>query len=325
MKKEIFQDTQRKHFSYVGKICAKKHVYKYMNLERTLSCLENNQIRFVQPSEWPDEYESRFYGANYDRLGIGKELHPKLFACCFTTKKMSEAAWKVYSYNKNGLAHRCVKFEIELEALRDALSEYGNKNGYIVYECQMDYSLSDKDILSLHKKSSPYYSELFGNFKDLSSYLTLLSIKRKAFSYEEELRYFLIPDGSATGKSLSVDFDCSALVTELSIDSGCSDVELSILKKYCAANKINTDKIKKERLYYCPNNKITIEGNYPTGKEQLLEIIKETPGVSTKELSEKADIPIYSLNRILRKYARSGAIRGVSSKPPREIEWFITE
>ena len=45
--------------------------YRYMDLETALICLENKSLRFSEPSLWQDNYESRFYNANYKNVLIG--------------------------------------------------------------------------------------------------------------------------------------------------------------------------------------------------------------------------------------------------------------
>lgn len=309
LRKDVKPDGERQNFCYLGDKCRNTTVYKYLNLESVLLCLENSNIRFQQPSEWPDKYESLFYNATYDRLGISDDLHPKLFACCFTTAKMSEAAWKVYSYDKNGLAHRCVKLAINLNKLRDALNDYGKKNGFKVYESLMDYSLNDEEIINLHKKSSPYYAELFDNFDGLNAYLSLLVIKRKAFSYENELRFFLVPDDCHKNLETieDVTLSLSNLIESIAVDDKCSDMEMNILKVYCKNHEVNVE-IKKEKLYYCPNGNLEIAGEHEIDNDKVLSFIRKNPECTKTDMRKALNISKSLLQRRLLEYKNKGLV-----------------
>ena len=320
-RKEIKADKKRPNLFYLGKRCTNKRIYKYLNLESALLSLDNSNLRFVQPSEWDDKFECRFYNASYLKLGVRKELHPKLYACCFTVKEMNEAAWKVYSYGKKGLAHRCVKFEIDLERFRDALSEYAESNQFDVYESRMNYSLSDEEIKNLHTKTSPYYSELFENF-DLSSYSTLLSIKRKAFSYEKELRYFLIPKGERwMDKEIFIELPLSHFITDVKIAEDATSTELKILKSYCEKLQINTDSIEKELLHDCPDCKIVIEGDNNPYINEIVELIRQNPGIQRKGIEKELGKSSGMTMMLLRKYEKEGWIKSIVSQP-KGLKWY---
>ena len=84
------------------------YCYKYMSLNRALSCLQNNYICFSQPSQWGDQYEKRFYNAEYHVQG--NKLLPKFYACCFTSKQDNEAAWIIYSHGSTGPGSKVVEF-----------------------------------------------------------------------------------------------------------------------------------------------------------------------------------------------------------------------
>lgn len=307
LRKRIKPDEKRDNLFYVGTKCKKSVIYKYLSLESVLICLEKGEIRFQQPSEWPDKYESLFYNANYDRLGVGEELHPRLFACCFTTKKMSEAAWKVYSYNKNGLAHRCVKLGINLDKLRTAFDNYAKQYGFKVYECMIDYSLEDEEIITLHKRSNPHYPELFEDFSDVGSYLSLLSIKRKAFSYESELRFFLVPDDCKKKMDVKEDvtLSYSYLIESIAIDGGCTEMEKSILEVYSKKHGIDVE-VKTEKLYYCPSSGVTIEGDVQKYSDKVLEFVKNNPGCTRNEIKSRINISNSLLYRRLLEYKNEG-------------------
>lgn len=228
LKREITPDKELQNYSYLGERYKKDSVYKYINLDTVVLCLKNKSIRFVQPSQWKDKYEMRFYKADFSKLDVPNDFHPQLYACCFTRKKMSEAAWKIYASDNAGLGTHCVKFTIDLNKLRRTLSNYAILNNCKVYESQMIYSLTDEEINDLHKFKSDYYENLFEKFS-IESYLTLLSIKRPAFSHESELRFFIVPsDQQSVNDFIDITLPWDKLVSKISVDKHLSMAEREV-------------------------------------------------------------------------------------------------
>lgn len=261
-------------YHYINRLFEKKSIYKYMNLETALISLKSGKLRFSQISEWTDEYEKRFYNADYSKLGIKKDCTPKLYACCFTTQKASEAAWKTYTYGKNGLGHVCVKFELRLEKLRESLETYAKNNSYKVYESQMNYHYTDETIGELHKIENREYKRFFKAFS-LASYLSLLSIKRPAFAYEKEIRIFMVPNNQKSlEKYNDILIPWEDVVKSISIDDNCTETERELLslqwEKYINSS---VPEINKERLYECLETNITIEGPHKSYKERIIDIL----------------------------------------------------
>lgn len=212
-------------------------IFKYMALDVFLTSLYCGTWRFFEPSKWKDKFEQRFYCANY-ALPTAKGHTPQLFATCVTRSKNSEAAWKVYS-NGQGLGAHCLQLELDIIELRKQLraSEFHFEEKLIEYE-------SENKIMNLHKKRKPYYKDYFSSFT-LNSFLRLLSLKREAYSYEEELRLFVIPKingkrnkcKKAQHQDLKIKW-CD-IITKVRIDKKCSDAELLSIQRACFSVGIN--------------------------------------------------------------------------------------
>ena len=258
----------------IGKMTRNTYVYKYMDLEAAIQCLENKNIRFYEPTNWDDQYEGRFYNAEfYDSQGNlhNSNLTPFLYATCLSTQQENEAAWVLYSHNKKGLAARCVEFRIDIKKLIDQIAKHvidelsNGKGKMSVYLGRVEY-LSKFDVDNLHhqyvgksKVSNNNYHKYFDNFS-LKCYLNLLLLKRVAFEHEKELRVFLIPEvglsktrriskknfsrEGKTGEEIkplhtSVNLDWGELINEVRYDEKCSEYELTLLKR--AIQGINPD------------------------------------------------------------------------------------
>lgn len=212
-------------------------VYKYMTLDAFLTSLYCGTWRFFEPSKWNDKFEQRFYCANYT-LPAATGNTPQLFATCVTRVRNSEAAWKVYS-NGQGLGAHCLQLELDIVELRKQLRASGLRfeEKLIIYE-------PENVIMDLHKKRKPYYKKYFGSFT-LDSFLNLLSLKRDAYTYEQELRLFIIPmNGGKRNKCKKAQYqdmiiNWSSVITKVRIDKKCSDAELVSIQRACISIGIN--------------------------------------------------------------------------------------
>lgn len=213
-------------------------VYKYMTIEAFWVSLYAKTWRFFEPNKWNDKYERRFYCAKYLIPKAGKAT-PQLFATCVTKKQNNEAAWKVYSHGQ-GLDSHCVQLELDMDKLR---TELRNK-GMTIVDMPVEYKEEDY-IRGLHVKSkSKDYSKYFSAFT-FEKFLKLLTLKREAYSYEEEVRLFALPKHYAKrsmgrkcqSKDLMVDW--SKVIRKVRIDKACTDAELTSVQQACFFAGIN--------------------------------------------------------------------------------------
>lgn len=213
-------------------------VYKYMTIEAFLISLYAKTWRFFEPNKWNDKYEQRFYCANYQIEGA-EYATPQLFATCVTRAKNSEAAWKVYSHGQ-GLGSHCVQLELDIDKLRTEL----RNSGLTIEEKTVEYK-EEKYILDLHNKGkSKDYTKYFTSFS-FEKFLKLLTLKREAYSYEQEVRLFAIPKDYAqrstgnTSQSKDLVIDWSKVIRKVRIDEACTDAELISIQQACFSVGIN--------------------------------------------------------------------------------------
>lgn len=228
-------------------------VYKYMTLESFITSLYTGKWRFFEPNKWNDKFERRFYCANYQLTGT--TYHPQqLFATCVTKAQNSEAAWKVYSHGQ-GLGAHCVQLELDIVELRKQLrGEAINNNNsvqmrlrnnrqYTIAEKLVEYK-PENYILQLHKKASKDYSQYFQLF-NLNKFLSLLSLKREAYAYEQEIRIFAIPQTvnspNFRKQALSCDMEVvwNKIIKSVRVDKKCSPAEMAMIQQACYYAGIN--------------------------------------------------------------------------------------
>lgn len=173
-------------------------IYKYMTLSRILDILEKvpHQIGFVSPEYWNDPYEIKFLNTDYTVLNGYKQ--PKIYCFCVRMDNMNEeASWKIYKKENEPLLRMTIKTNSFFTSLKDFAKKYECD----IYFSKVDYRLSSKEINTLYLPTNTYYHEFFDSFDD-KQYVKVMSLKRRAFSYENEYRIFIIPKNHDTVKDL---------------------------------------------------------------------------------------------------------------------------
>ncbi len=117
-------------------------------------------------------------------------------------------------------------------------------SGLTIAEKPVEYK-DDKYILDLHiEGKSKDYNKYFTSFS-VDKFLKLLTLKREAYNYEQEVRLFAIPkdytERSKGNKSLYKDLaiDWSKVIRKVRIDEACTDAELVSVQQACFSVGIN--------------------------------------------------------------------------------------
>ena len=177
-----------------------RFLYKYVSTSKVMRNIlgSDGGIRFCEPTEWDDKYESIFYRTHNcldDRLAS-----KKVFVSCFTTKPENEAAWRAYlkSDTKENLKSALV-FRLKINRAgmrRELINQFRNES---LYEAPVAY-LHKKQISGALNVQQPKIKGFppgafdKAGVREEKDYISLLSMKRDYFSYEEELRYFIVSD-----------------------------------------------------------------------------------------------------------------------------------
>lgn len=224
-------------YQRVGYFTLPDKLFKYMSLEAAMYCIRDKSIRFSEPSTWSDQREKVFYNLPFKKMKQSVD-NPPLVACCFTNKEHNEAAWKIYSYEKKGLDSRCVEFTIDtkmllrqiLAHLNSKLDNYKLYNGIITYKNDVFFNI-------LSKKDTYLFNEYFNKFS-LDKYMSLLLLKHNVFEHEQECRFFLVPDIEKMIKLtkgnlpyIYIPINWAKVLTEVKIDSNCTDLEKTLFKE----------------------------------------------------------------------------------------------
>lgn len=247
-----------------GNKILKRELVKYMTIDSFKKCIDYSNtigkktIQFVEPNTWDDEFEQRFYIANYKNVTKDPNTHPRLYACCFSSVKKSYAAWKVFEDKKNGDEGLCVKIVIDRKKFSKELCKY-DKRSYRIYEGLVDYGISDYQILHLHETSNNYHPIFFGGGFKLDNYLSLLLIKRDIFDYEKEFRYFMIPSSPIVANKIYPEIDWGKVIKDVEVDIHYPDSKFKSLQNFCYTHVRGNYLVRKVDLNSMPGGIITIQ------------------------------------------------------------------
>lgn len=164
------------------------HVHRFMKYSHLQDSLNKGGISlcFVSPKEWPDPFEQLLYD----------EQKPLVCMCCtYERTEAEEAGWN----RSNNGNEPYVRVSYNYSKMCELLQDYGKRNNISFYITIADYCNSIEQILGARNKV----------IKTIKEYISLLSLKRKAFAYENELRIFAFGENLKDKDLFKVDLSCS--------------------------------------------------------------------------------------------------------------------
>lgn len=164
----------------------KDDIYKYIPSYYLKDDISNNRITFVSPSMWEDTLETRYYRlSNYNKLGFSE---PKIFCMCLTAKQAEneDAFWHRYAPMDDEL----LKVHFNIRELFKLLDQYATNNNLKVYIGEAIYVNKTQILAITPTKNRLFFPQKF----DMEHYLSLMSLKRVAYCYENEVRIFIVAE-----------------------------------------------------------------------------------------------------------------------------------
>ena len=185
---------------------------RYLPLQYLINDIQTNRITFSSPFYWQDSFETRYYELNYQQK-YSYFSEPSINSLCFTSRHATneDAMWRRYAK----VGEEMVNAEINLTCLLNELSDSGVRNGFSVYLGEVIYC-DKREILNI-TPSSRKFGAFFNTFT-LEKYLTLLCLKRCAFSYENEIRIFVVFNNNrAKSTTLKIPVGNSLIYSRLTV------------------------------------------------------------------------------------------------------------
>ena len=173
------------------------------NIDNTIG--HNPYLWFADPQIWTDPFERRFIDVKYllNSKMYDYPLKNKVFCCCFSLTRITEAQWYMYSQGKD-----CVCMAIKRPQLFEELEQYikSNPNDNI-YIGRVEYQPTKIITNSIHK--NPVFKRKPFSLSDQRSLVKLLLLKRNAFMYEDEIRIIIVKGDKYDGNGMKFLYRCA--------------------------------------------------------------------------------------------------------------------
>lgn len=204
-----------------------KRIYRVMTVDRLLEIFETRKNVLVKPSLWDDPFEN--FLLNTPQLKAdGNEyfsvLRDRAYGQCWSLNIESDAMWRIYAPNKNG-----VKIETTVTKLFNSL--YRSTSTYPRMSCfigKVDYH-SKKSLTAMARDVRDGGKSAVGSYNQAKSLL----IKRIAFKHEEEVRLiYLEPRNCADNKIHSYEYDPFVNISALTFDPRMNESLFSVYKNH---------------------------------------------------------------------------------------------
>ena len=163
----------------------KESIYKYLPLKYLKADITKSRITFVSPNTWEDTFETRYYKLKHYNSKLAF-LEPTLFCMCLTSKQATneDAFWRRYATQNDDL----IKVHYNIKELFRILEAFATKHNAEIYAGEVIYTDKTSIELITPTKNKIFFPKPF----ELKHYLSLMSLKRRAFRYENEVRIFVV-------------------------------------------------------------------------------------------------------------------------------------
>ncbi|MBH5328062.1 DUF2971 domain-containing protein [Eikenella sp. S3360] len=167
-----------KNFLFINEEKLDKPIYRIFPIHRFLEILDTNKLTLLKPKLWDDPFENALLSSTFIISGEKTSIAARnsVYAQCWTWLRESDAMWRIYSPNKDGIRVSTTPRKL-LNSLHGQVGEFAKVRGFIG---QVKY----------FKKS-----ELIDKLKEINLLKTdgsgiaeSLLYKREAFQHEDEIR-----------------------------------------------------------------------------------------------------------------------------------------
>lgn len=193
-----------------------KPIYRIYPKSRFIELLDSKTNVLVQPSLWDDPMENFFLNSivktEDGELGSLENIAAGWYGQCWTTTVESDAMWRIYSHDKNGVKVRTTIRKL-FESFYDKNDDY-RKLKYFIGKVSYQSRQEIEDFLS----RVAFTDLALGGQAD--KFARTLCIKRPEFDHEQEVR-LLFQDAQnqhADKKVIAFDLDPSLVFDEVVID-----------------------------------------------------------------------------------------------------------
>jgi hypothetical protein len=240
----------------IGNSDLSRTVYRTFSLARFEALLAAKSNGLASPAKWDDPFENFFLAntllkGNGGELGDMQSLAKDWYGQCWTFNDESDAIWRIYSPNKDG-----IKVAVRLGDLLDDLAKSVVQPSLQAFAGRVLYWTENE--ISSHMSNQNFTTLTMGGQNDC--FAELLCIKREAFKHEEELRLLFCDIKSNIGQNgvYSYPFNVNTRLSEAVIDPRLSQQEADTLVN-ALNNKGLTVPTQRSTLYDAPRFTIPLQ------------------------------------------------------------------
>lgn len=205
-------------------------IYRIFSYKWLLQAFRTKTLYFVRPEVWDDPYENyllRSKGVLPNGIEVGLDsVKNKVFAQCWSTKAECDGLWRNYSTKVGKRRYTkdiSVKVETTVGKLFDEFYNIDNKFHVLSYFVGKVRYVSDRTIRKYLKR------DVLTDTTAMGPVLALLT-KRKAFSYENEVRFIFYDSNDSVKPYYLCPFD-SSIVDRVTIEPWASDNQIKKITK----------------------------------------------------------------------------------------------
>lgn len=204
-----------------------KKIFRIFSIDRLIEMFEQKKNALVKPELWDDPFENFILNIPVkDKTGKGSKsiLRKRGYGQCWTLNVESDAMWRIYSPDKNG-----VKIQTTIRKLFRSL--YSAQTSYASISCyigKVKY-YSNKDIEKLISDRIAGRKQFDGSIGQARSLL----FKRWAFRHEKEIRLIFLEPHNQSNSNVYL-YPCNPLtfIDRITFDSRMSQRLYEIFKKH---------------------------------------------------------------------------------------------
>ena len=183
-------------FPFLEKGDLTRSVYRFVSFDILLQMLNERSNYLVKTSLWEDTYENfmskeniKYHGKTFNLKGV----IDRVYGQCWTSKKTSDALWRIYSPDKKG-----VRIKTTLANLDQICKENERQGAFLLGRVQYySQGVIEDSLHSLPEISREHLGRLITR-----SYF----VKRNSFSHESEYRLLFFAEKRGTNvKSYQID------------------------------------------------------------------------------------------------------------------------
>jgi hypothetical protein len=198
-------------------------IYRIVRFKRFQQLFDEKQNTLLSPALWDDPFENFILRCPV-QLATGElasvDFHDQYFGQCWTQKSASDAMWRIYSKDKDGIRMRTTIRRLAA-SLADHCGEWASLSAFIG---KVRY-LNKPKLLAFAKQALQQV--------DPPSFAKTLLVKRPAFAHESEVRlvYFQRVTRTAGQKIYSYPVDPNSLIDQVMCHPRLSLAEYDALNK----------------------------------------------------------------------------------------------